>query len=325
MVELPPLDELIAHDPSGADLEPIGSSREGRPILALRRGTGPHRVSLIAGCHADEPIGPLLLRHWACALDRLEDAHPLVRAFQWWIVPHANPDGEARNAEACRRSGDIYDLDAVVSHLVRELPGEDLEFGFPRSPEDRDARPETRAIAEWWRCDPRPWVLHASLHGMALSSGPWFLIDAAWIDRTELLRDHLGRRVTAMGYTPRDVDRGGEKGFTRIAPGFTTRPSSVAMREHFEQLGDPKTAALFRPSSMETIRAMTPDALTLVSECPLFLADETPELLARWAEARATRTLDAVLANAVRPMSIRDQLELVWMFLGEGLRAAVDG
>ena len=41
----------------------IGDSREGRPIKAFRLGAGPCRVSLLGGCHADEPVGPLLLRH----------------------------------------------------------------------------------------------------------------------------------------------------------------------------------------------------------------------------------------------------------------------
>ena len=40
-----------------------------------------------------------------------------------------------------------------------------------------------------------------------------------------------------------DVDRGGEKGFSRIDRGFTTRPDSRAMAAYFLARDDPETAA----------------------------------------------------------------------------------
>ena len=109
-----------------------------------------------------------------------------------------------------------------------------------------------------------------SLHGMAFAAGPWYLIEPAWADRSVMIIEKCGAATSAMGYRLHDVERHGEKGFTRIARGFCTRPDSVAMAAHFHDLGDDATASLFRPSSMETIRAMGGDALTLVSEMPLF-------------------------------------------------------
>jgi hypothetical protein len=106
---------------------------------------------------------------------------------------------------------------------------------------------------------------------MAFAAGPWFLLEAAWVERTAAMRRALARRVHALGYGLHDVDRGGEKGFTRIEEGFSTRPDSGAMRHFFEQRGEPETAALFRPSSMELARRLGGDPLTLVSEMPLFL------------------------------------------------------
>ena len=46
---------------------PIGSSRQGRDIHGFCLGSGSIKVSLIAGCHADEPVGPLLLRPYGGA------------------------------------------------------------------------------------------------------------------------------------------------------------------------------------------------------------------------------------------------------------------
>ncbi|MDX1390468.1 MAG: hypothetical protein R3344_14865, partial [Acidobacteriota bacterium] len=100
---------------------------------------------------------------------------------------------------------------------------------------------------------------------------PWFLIEPAWIHRTAPLRTYLAERVRERGYRLHDVERYGEKGFVRIERGFATRPDSVAMREHFLALGDPETAARFRPNSMEHMRSLGGDPLTLVSEMPLFL------------------------------------------------------
>ena len=69
----------------------LGRSREGRPVLGWRFGEGGTRISLIAGCHADEPVGPRLLRE---LVTRLEGGdRGLLEGREWWIAPHVNPDG----------------------------------------------------------------------------------------------------------------------------------------------------------------------------------------------------------------------------------------
>ena len=80
----------------------IGHSEQGRPILGVTLGYGPRRASLVAGAHADEPVGPETLR--ALIVEGLarrdwgaEDGgfEPLLEQFTFDIVPHANPDAEA--------------------------------------------------------------------------------------------------------------------------------------------------------------------------------------------------------------------------------------
>ena len=86
----------------------------------------------------------------------------------------------------------------------------------------------------------------------------------------------------------------------RLAPGFSTRPDSRAMAAHFRAQGDEATAALFRPSSMEAIRALGGDALTLVSEMPLFVpAIRTPSL---------SSTLPSVVIRASRAPAATPQV-----------------
>ena len=87
-------DIIAAPVTSRRDGEIIGYTRQRRPLLAYRFGRGRFLVSLIAGCHADEPVGPRLLNHLVGYLAQLAPESPLFEDCQWWIVPHANPDGE---------------------------------------------------------------------------------------------------------------------------------------------------------------------------------------------------------------------------------------
>jgi hypothetical protein len=316
----------------------IGRSREGRAVRAFRLGTGRHRVSLLAGCHADEPVGPRLLRHVAAYLAGLPPDDHLLADYQWWIVPHINPDGEAQNRAWYRDDEVVYDLAAHLGNVAREAPGDDIEFGFPNDDDDNDARPEPRAVFEWWRSDARSFAVHVSMHGMGFSAGPWFLIDRSWKDRCALLQQRCAGKVAELGYTLHDVERLGEKGFVRLGRGFCTRPDSRYMREHFLALGDEETASRFRPSSMETARRLGGDTLTLVTEMPLFITPGVGEELgppdpvaAEWkdriegwrAQVHDADGIAAVAAEAsasgIQPMPVRDQMVLQWTLVAAGL------
>lgn len=321
----------------------IGNSREGREITGYVLGRGDRHVSVIGGCHADEPVGPAMLRRLVAFLSSRPADDPLLSRFTWYVVPHVNPDGEAKNAawsdvtlatvDHLGAEDRAYDLALYLRHVVREKPGDDVEFGFPRSADDLGARPENRAVAAFL-AGGAPFVFHGSFHGMGFASGPWFLLDEAWIDRTADLREALRRSVALMGYRPFDVDRGGEKGFRRIDEGFTTRPNSVAMRAWFESRGDSAMAALFRPSSMEYVRSLGGDPLTIVSEMPLFLRPleegetgrpDDPRFRAfldRAAGRSPEEVRDEAERSGVRGMPLRDQMRLQLAFLDQALRTA---
>jgi hypothetical protein len=327
-----PLDP--APTPGGA-LE-IGRSREARPVHGYRFGAGPKRVSLIGGCHADEPVGPRLLGHLVPYLASLAPEHPLLAGCEWWIIPHINPDGAALNATWQDRDAERYSFLEYLPGRIRELPGEDIEFGFPRGAGDAGARPEPTAAARWWADADGPFDLHMTLHGMAWAGGPWFLIEPTWVDRTARLRARCAARVQELGYVLHDVERHGEKGFSRIEPGFATRPNSVAMRDHFLDLDDSDTAARFRPSSMEYVRGLGGDPLTLVSEMPLFvlpgvgreLGPPDPALeewrgrLAGWL-LRAREAGEGIETEAaaagLTAMPVRDQMRLQWTLIAAAL------
>ena len=331
----------------------LGRSREGREISGYRLGHGPARVSLIGGCHADEPVGPEMLELLVAWLAKQQSKSPFLAEVTWLVVPHVNPDGRVRNAlwsETPTPTVDHlgvpdrgYDVVAYSGAAVRELPGDDIEFGFPRSASDLEARPENRAVADFLE-KAAPIHLHGSFHGMGFATGPWFLIEPSWTERTVTLRDALRDRVRTMGYRLFDVDRRGEKGFRRIDEGFSTRPDSGAMQAHFKEQDDPKTASLFRPSSMEHVRSLGGDPFTLVSEMPLFLlpdqeeatADAPPfgtgsegrKALHSWLQQLIMRlgadeARTQIESHGIRPMPLRDQMRLQLAFLDEALQVVL--
>ena len=173
---------------------------------------------------------------------------------------------------------------------------------------------------------------------MAWAAGPWYLLEPSWETRARSLMARCRQAVADHGYRLHDVEREGEKGFRRLGAGFCTRPDSMAMREHFQGLGDVTTAEKFRPSSMETVRRFGGDPLTLVSEMPLFLlpgvgqtlgppdpvAQQWQAQIDDWRQQLATGTETAVIHTlgqqaGVRPMPVRDQLSLQWDLLLSGL------
>lgn len=297
-------------------------------------GHGPLRISLIAGCHGDEPMGP----EWLGGLvrDLAKDDHPWLSRATFRIVPEANPDAAARNS-SWRTPRDGADLPSYLLDRVRELPGDDLEFGFPGSPLGDDGiRPEALAIASFLG-EGGAVDLHGSLHGLGFAEGPWFLVEPAWESRLAPYREACLRAVRAEGLPVHDRDRNGEKGFRRISEGFCTRPDSQAMRAHFLASGDHETADLFRPSSMEFARSLGGDPFTFVTEVPLFVHPpgrdgEVRDLETRWSLAlrkarRGGAWLDAAAsvraqaaACGIAPLATEIQMRLI----GAQVAAALD-
>ena len=362
------IDDVLRQAPATPEQgRKLGLSREGRPIRGFVFDASPSSdervwsVSLIAGCHADEPVGPAMLDRlvsYLSEINRKQPNHSLVQRFRWTIVPHVNPDGEVRNRPWTRSLGEPgmwgqegyphFDLPTYLHHVVRETPGDDIEFGFPRGADDIEARPENLVVADFLRegFEARgPYSLHASFHGMAFAAGPWFLIDREWIPHSASMRDEL--RTLEGDWTFHDIDRAGDKGFSRIDRGFTTRPDSRAMREHFLALGDEETARRFRPSSMEFVRSLggePPGPLTIVSEMPLFLVPDSlyrgdgadlirPEAVREIQSLAASVDLrDRTAARSVRerarrhgirPMPVGDQMQWQLRFLNAALRCIV--
>jgi len=309
----------------------LGTSEEGRPIDGIVLGRGPLTVSLIAGNHADEPVGPETLR--TLVEFGLQDDSPLapwLDRVQFVIVPHTNPDGEARNRSWI---AEWPSLAAYLQHVERELPGRDLEFGFP------DMRVENQLVAGFL-ADHSPMALHMSLHGMAASEGAMLLINRPWTFRTQSLRDGFRHAVRTAGLRMHDHNRKGEKGFFYIEPGFTTTPRGDAMRTFFRAQDDEAMAQRFHQSSMEFVMECGGDPLCLVTELPLFLVhndDPTPGMphqylafKSQFAEAKQRlaqgEPIDDLMAPFdVEPLPLATAMRLQLYALELGLHTVTDG
>ena len=276
------LEAACEASPDLATFEAVGESEEGRPIAGVTLGLGPTLVTLVAGAHADEPVGPetlrtfvlegLAARGWGAEDGGLED---VFGRFTFRVIPHLNPDGEAQNGAWIEEWDASRPADSLGRYLRgrrREPPGRDLEFGYP------DLRVENRA-ATAFLFDGAPVALHASLHGMGFSEGALLLVEKGWLasDASSGLRSGFTEAALEAGLPLHDHDRGGDKGFLYGGPGFWSTPRGAAMREHFLEAGDPETAGKFLSSSMEQA-ATTSDGKTLsvVTELPLFRLAPSP-------------------------------------------------
>jgi len=301
----------------GKSFHLLGESEEGRPLYGVVLGRGPKNVSLVAGAHSDEPVGPETLRTLI-----LQGAGPWLDEFRFVIVPHVNPDGEVRNREWTKSWPDPA---AYLRHAFREPPGRDVEFGYPKM------RVENRLVSDFLRAR-APYALHMSLHGMAVADGAMLLIERHWAGSTQELRDRFKKAACDAGLEMHDQNRRGEKGFFYIEAGFWTTPEGAAMRHHFRAIGDQETAARFHDSSMEFVRSLGGDPLCLVTELPLFvvpnrdpkpgvptayfaLKKRLPELTLR---AKRGEPLDQGLAS-LRPLELATAMRLQLKALELGL------
>lgn len=320
--------------------ETIGYSRENRPIHAAVMGNGNIHISLIGGCHADEPVGPRFLRKLYGFLDSLDPGHELVENYRWWLVPHVNPDGEAVNKKWYSDNDKTFDLTDYLESVERELPGDDIEFGFPHGPGKAGLRPENDAVYRFWQSAGTAFHLHASLHGMMVAAGPWFLVEKEWIHRSRIIQSLCRVETAKLGCNLHDVDRKGEKGFSRISKGFCTRPDSRAMRAFFLDRGDNETADKFFPSSMEAVRDLGGDPLTIVSEMPLFILPDLPgkmdwpdpvwekwsTKLKGWKERirehgeSKEKIRREIVSSGITPMPVNHQMRLQWRFISAAVK-----
>lgn len=151
---------LAARSPGHARLRRVGASRAGTPMWLLSVGHGDRQVLVVAGPHANEPVGGATALHLA---ERLL-AGPGTAGTTWNLLLCLDPDGARRNEGWL--SGP-YTLGHYFRHFFRP--------GFLEQPEwlpegaDGAVLPETRVLLGL-QDELRP-VLQCSLHGVDVGGG----------------------------------------------------------------------------------------------------------------------------------------------------------
>lgn len=154
---------LVARRPGIARLRRVGTSREGTPLWLLSVGHGGRHVLVVAGPHANEPVGGatvLRLAERALADPRLTEGADTT----WNLLLCLDPDGARRNEGWLAGP---YTLEHYFRNFFRP--------GFLEQPEwlpdgaDAVTLPETRALLDL-QDELRPF-LQCSLHGVDVGGG----------------------------------------------------------------------------------------------------------------------------------------------------------
>ncbi|MFE9681200.1 M14 family zinc carboxypeptidase [Streptomyces sp. NPDC002701] len=154
---------LVQRRPRDARLRRVGTSRTGLPLRLLSVGHGSRQVLVVAGPHANEPVGGatvLRLAERALADPRLCDGADVT----WNLLLCLDPDGSRRNEGWLPGP---YTLGHHFRHFFRP--------GFTEQPEwlpdgaARAALPETRALLAL-QDELRPFF-QCSLHGVDVGGG----------------------------------------------------------------------------------------------------------------------------------------------------------
>ncbi|MGW7261492.1 M14 family zinc carboxypeptidase [Streptomyces sp. NPDC054834] len=154
---------LVARRPGAARLRRVGTSRAGTPLWLLSVGRGSRHVLVVAGPHANEPVGGatvLRLAERVLADPRLTEGADVT----WNLLLCLDPDGSRRNEGWL--AGPY-----TLRHYFRNF----FRPGFLEQPEwlpdgaDAVVLPETRALLDL-QDELRPF-LQCSLHGVDVGGG----------------------------------------------------------------------------------------------------------------------------------------------------------
>ncbi|MEV6123224.1 M14 family zinc carboxypeptidase [Streptomyces sp. NPDC052077] len=155
--------DLVERHPRQARLRRVGTSRAGSPMLLLSVGGGSRQVLVVAGPHANEPVGGATVLR--LAERALEDPRLTEGADATWnLLLCADPDGLRRNEGWLTGP---YTLGRYARNFYRPGFLEQPEW-LPDGP-DRATLPETRTLLRL-QAELRPF-LQCSLHGVDVGGG----------------------------------------------------------------------------------------------------------------------------------------------------------
>ncbi|OIJ63055.1 M14 family zinc carboxypeptidase [Streptomyces mangrovisoli] len=257
---------LTAHRPALCSLRQVGTSRAGRPLHLLSVGRATRSVLVVAGAHANEPVGGAT----SLALAERVLQEPELRAdTAWHFLLCADPDGADLHRTPAPRSLLDYHLG-----FFRPAGFEQPEWSPAVLPPDRlppETHALTRTIAEL-----RPY-LQVTLHGTELG-GSWVQLTRAVPGLAEPFAKSAAELHIPVETGPADA-----AGWPGCGPGVHVMPAPGATAAYPSLPDDARRSTWYHTHHH--------GGLTAVVEVPMWASDLVDDPAQHPAPAAAIRRL----------------------------------
>jgi len=254
--------KLAAAYPEKVELLPLGQSRQGDPIEAIKIGDGPKTALLFAMPHPNEPIGSMMLEFLSTRLAE-DDALRESLGYTWYLIKCIDIDGTRLNEGWFKGP---FSITHYARNFYRPPSFLQVEWTFPieyKTLKFDDPLPETQALINLLD-DIRPDFIY-SLHNSGFGGAYFYISEDApplyepfhQLVKSQDLPLHLGE--PEMPYA------------TQYAQAvFKAPPLSDNYDFYEEQTGkDPATVIKGGTSSFDYARRFG-DPFSLVCEMPYF-------------------------------------------------------
>jgi len=137
--------QLANRHPNTVEVLPIGHSRQGDPIEALKIGNGPRQALLFAMPHPNEPISSMMLEYLSLRLAE-DDALRESLGYTWYLIKCIDPDGTRLNEGWFKGP---FSIENYARHYYRPPAYQQVAWTFPidyKTLHFHDPLPETRAL-----------------------------------------------------------------------------------------------------------------------------------------------------------------------------------
>ncbi|MFL1899710.1 M14 family zinc carboxypeptidase [Streptomyces tauricus] len=306
---------LAAHRPGLCALRRVGASRAGRPICLLSVGHAERAVLIVAGAHANEPVGGATLLALA---ERVVRERRLRDDTSWHFLLCADPDGAGLHVTPAPRTLLDYHLG-----FFRPAGPEQPEWSPSVLPPDR-LPPETLALVRV--IDQLRPYLQVTLHGTELGG--------SWVQLTQDipgLAEPFGKSAAELNI-PVETGASDAAGWPASGPGVHVMPAPGTDPAHLSMPDDARESTWYR--------AHLYGGRTAVVEVPMWASDLVDDPTPHPAPAAAmgrlarrllqdTRQVESVLTDALPRLpgpagpllrAARWALELVPGLAGDWLR-----
>ncbi|MCW8095631.1 M14 family zinc carboxypeptidase [Streptomyces tauricus] len=306
---------LAAHRPGLCALRRVGASRAGRPICLLSVGHAERAVLIVAGAHANEPVGGATLLALA---ERVVRERRLRDDTSWHFLLCADPDGAGLHVTPAPRTLLDYHLG-----FFRPAGPEQPEWSPSVLPPDR-LPPETLALVRV--IDQLRPYLQVTLHGTDLGG--------SWVQLTQDipgLAEPFGKSAAELNI-PVETGASDAAGWPASGPGVHVMPAPGTDPAHLSMPDDARESTWYR--------AHLYGGRTAVVEVPMWASDLVDDPTPHPAPAAAmgrlarrllqdTRQVESVLTDALPRLpgpagpllrAARWALELVPGLVGDWLR-----